>query len=164
MIGTLRKNSKHIPKSILQPNLKQTKGDVVAKEKDGIVVGCWKNKREVRFLFTKHTAIIQETGKKMGTGDPIKKPDVILEYNKCKQGVDVSDQMSSYFCPVRKSLFWYNKVAFELLLGTAVVNAFQIYNKLSNKKKHIGEFREDLIMRLLDLEQQPPRAIATPVH
>lgn len=50
----------------------------------------------------------------------------------CKQGVDVTDQMSSYFSPLRKSLFWYNKIVFELLLGAAVVNALQIYNNFSD--------------------------------
>ena len=60
--------------------------------------------------------------------------------------------MSSYFSPLRKSIFWYNKVAFELLLGTSVVNALLVYNKLSQKKVQISDFRESLVISMLKLD------------
>ena len=53
--------------------------------------------------------------------------------------------MSSYFSPLRKSIFWYNQAAWELLLGTSVVNALLVYNKLSQQKKQISEFRKILV-------------------
>ena len=59
--------------------------------------------------------------------------------------------MSSYFSPLRKSIFWYNKVALELLLGTSVVNALLVYNKLSQQKKQISEFRKSLVNSMLNL-------------
>ena len=152
LVGTLRKNSKDIPKTVLKPTPPLKKGDIVCQERNGIVVGCWKDKREVRFLTTKHKGEIVSTGRKNRQGEMIKKPDAIVHYNECKQGVDISDQMSSYFSPLRKSKFWYNKVAFELLLGTSVVNALLVYNKLSQKKVQISDFRESLVISMLKLD------------
>ena len=49
LIGTLRKNSKDIPKKVPKPTPPLKTGDVICQERDGIVAGCWKDKREVRF-------------------------------------------------------------------------------------------------------------------
>lgn len=57
-------------------------------------------------------------------------------YNKNKQGIDVSDQMNSYFTPLRKSIRWYHKVAFQLLLGTSVVQP-HVEGVTYNKNKPI---------------------------
>jgi hypothetical protein len=39
----------------------------------------------------------------------IRKPEVILNYNKLMGGVDRADQMGSMYCFVRKSLKWWQK-------------------------------------------------------
>jgi len=39
--------------------------------------------------------------------------------------IDLSDQMSSYHSPLR---MWFHKLAMELLLGRAIVNAHCLYN------------------------------------
>ena len=54
LIGMLRKNSKGIPKKVLKLTPPLKTGDVICQERDGIVAGCWKDKREVRLLTTKH--------------------------------------------------------------------------------------------------------------
>lgn len=59
------------------------------------------------------------------------KPKIVLEYNAGKQGIDVSDQRSSYYSALRKSLTWYKKVAVELIFGTALVNSLIIYQELN---------------------------------
>ena len=59
--------------------------------------------------------------------------------------------MSSYFYPLRKSIFWYNKVAMKLLQETSVVNALLLYNKLSQQKKQVLEFRKSLANSMLSL-------------
>ena len=69
----------------------------------------------------------------------------MIYYNGTKQGIDVSDQMASYHCALRKTIRWYQKVAIELLLGTAVVNAMHLYNERSRmagqKRMNIVRFR-----------------------
>lgn len=39
---------------------------------------------------------------------------VVLEYNKDKQGVDIPEQLSSYYTSLRKSLIWYKKLPLNL--------------------------------------------------
>lgn len=39
--------------------------------------------------------------------------------------------MSAYYSSLRKGLKWYRKVAFELIFGTALVNAWIIYNEIT---------------------------------
>jgi len=96
-----------------------------------------------------------ETFKKNRKYEPVLKPKIILDYNAGKAGIDLSDQLSSYSSPVRKSIRWYHKVATKVLLGTSVVNALIVYNmnKPSDKKISITKFREMLVDDLLELDQ-----------
>ena len=151
LVGTLRKNVKHTPKNVMKDDKKMKKGDIIGMENDnGIVIGHWKDKRSVRFITTKHTVNIIDTGKKNRLGENVKKPEAILFYNRFKQGVDISDQMSSYHSVLRKTIRWYHKVAFEFLFGTAVVNAWNVYKSVTNNSNmQIKKFRENLIRELL---------------
>lgn len=147
IVGTLRKNVKDCPKDILNAKLKV--GEIKGKENDkGVVVSIWKDKRDVRFLSTKHWIEILNTGRKNRKGEDIKKPEAVIFYNKNKQGIDISDQMSSYFTPLRKTIRWYHKIAFQLLLGTAVVNSLILYKEITRKNIQISEFRQSIIEEL----------------
>jgi len=148
MIGTVRKNSKGFTKDIMNSKLK--KGEVKGKEDGkGVVVSIWKDKRDVRMVSTRHGIKMVDTGKISRNGEKIKKPEAIVFYNKNKQGIDVSDQMNSYFTPLRKSIRWYHKVAFQLLLGTSVVNALVMYKELTGKNIQISAFRQQIIEKLI---------------
>ena len=138
--GTLQKRRKGTP----QINTQIQKGQCITKERSGVVVGVWKDKRSVAFLSTKDDGKVVSTNKKNRKGEEIKKPNVILKYNHYKQGIDLSDQLCSYFSPLRKTVRWYHKVAFELLLNTAVVNAYLLHNKTENKLQ-IASFRKDIM-------------------
>jgi len=78
-------------------------------------------------IFTKHCINILDIGKKNMKGEPINELELITFYNKYKQGIDVSDQTTSYFSPLRKIVRRYHKVAFHVLLGTSVINAMLLY-------------------------------------
>ena len=83
-------------------------------------------------------------------GNPVLKPKIIEHYNKGKQGIDLSDQMSSYYSALRKSLTWYKKIAVELVFGTVLVNSGIIYNELhSEKPLRQLQFVENLINYLV---------------
>ncbi|XP_050063343.1 piggyBac transposable element-derived protein 4-like [Aphis gossypii] len=100
-------------------------GQIIGKENlNGVVVAKWRDKRDVTMLSTR------------------------------KAGIDLSDQLSSYSSPVRKSIRWYHKVATEILLGTAVVNALIVHNlNTPQNKLKITQFREALINEILGLNQ-----------
>lgn len=67
-----------------------------------------------------------------------------LDFNKTKQGIDVSDQLSSYFNPQWKSLVGHKKVVMELLFGITVINSVIIYNKNVKNKLPFLKFTESL--------------------
>ncbi|KAL4148280.1 hypothetical protein QTP88_002557 [Uroleucon formosanum] len=143
-----KKNSKGFPKDIMNPKLK--KGEIKGKEDGkGVVVSIWKNKWDVRMLSTRHGIEMVDMGRISRNGENIKKPEAIVFYNKNKQGIDVSDQMNSYFTPLRKSIRWYHKVVFQLLLGTSVVNALVMYKELTGKSIQISQFRQQIIEKLI---------------
>ncbi|KAE9523290.1 hypothetical protein AGLY_016238 [Aphis glycines] len=106
LVGTLRCNRVKLSE-VTKSKLKP--GQIIGKENlKGVVVAKWRDKRDVTMLSTRH--------------------------NITMAGIDLSDQLSSYSSPVRKSIRWYHKVATEILLGTAV-------------------FREALINEILGLNQ-----------
>lgn len=153
LIGTLRKNRIGNPKEVTMAKLKRS--EIIGRENSSIVISKWKDKREVLMLSTKHGLEQAPTGKKTRQGEEITKLKVIIDYNHAKQGIDISDQMACYFTPLRKTIRWYHKIAFEYLLSTAVVNALVIYK--STKNMTILEFRQSICEALCDikLDQQP---------
>lgn len=136
MCGTVRASRKGLPKEVTKAKIK--KGEVAALENDdGNKVFNWKDKRNVLSLSTvpEHDDNLIATGSTLKTGEQIKKPQCVIEYNNAKKGVDLSDQMSSYYTALKISRKWYKKVAVELLTGTCIVNAFILFNKYFTDKK-----------------------------
>ena len=81
----------------------------------------------------------------------------MLAYNKAKKGVDMLDQLSSYYSPFRKTRYWYKKLAFEVNIGTTVVNIWVLFRKYyPEKAMSTQEFRESLV---LSLTNHPPQEV-----
>ena len=148
--GTLRVNRKYVPKSATRKKLK--KGEVAAHQNsEGIKVIKWKDQRNVLMLTTvpEYTKELVKSGK-IKHGIEREKPQCILDYNAAKKGVNYSGQMVSYYSLLRKVKKWYKKAAFELLLGTAVVNLYILFNKFhTNKPISIKKFRESVVLSFL---------------
>ncbi|CAG5058849.1 unnamed protein product [Parnassius apollo] len=146
LVSTLRKNRRGLPKAVVDSKLKP--GEVIAMENErGICVLKWKDKRDVLMLSTKHSKGFSKITKK---GKVIRKPRMVLAYNKVKSAVDMSDQMAAYSSPLRKSVKWYKKLGIELILNTAIVNAWVMYNENKNKSESIVQFRRELVEYLVD--------------
>jgi len=129
LIGTLRANRRGLPKSVTERKLKV--GEVVAgQDAKGVVVMKWRHKRDVMLLSTKHDASVVCTGQDKRKKENVFKPQAVIDYNTSKQGIDLSDQMSSYHTCLRKTIRWHHKVAIEMLFGISVVNALTIYNQV----------------------------------
>ncbi|KAJ8937870.1 hypothetical protein NQ314_011671 [Rhamnusium bicolor] len=104
--GTLNVKRKGIPEEVKKASLK--KGDTVSKYQKAILVGKWKDKREVLYLSTEFENNLTEIENRRGK--QLKKPLPILEYNKYMCGVDHKDQMLSYYPCERKTIRWYKEV------------------------------------------------------
>jgi len=152
LIGTLRANRRGLPKSVTERKLKV--GEVVAgQDAKGVVVMKWRHKRDVMLLSTKHDASVVCTGQDKRKKENVFKPQAVIDYNTSKQGIDLSDQMSSYHTCLRKTIRWHHKVAIEMLFGISVVNALTIYNQVKvaagKKELSITSFREKLCVQLM---------------
>lgn len=146
LVGTLRANRKNNPENVVKKKLK--KGEVIASQSNNnVVILKWRDKRDILLITTKHSDQIIEIQKR---DTIIKKPLVVEDYNTGKSYIDRSDQMSSYSSPLKKTIKWYKKVAFDILLSTATVNALSLFKSVTNNKSiTITTFKEEIIKQLL---------------
>lgn len=69
-------------------------GESVAEEcEQGIVVQKWKDRRDVLVLSTRYANEMISVQRR---GQEVKKPKNVVEYNKYKSYINISDQMKSY--------------------------------------------------------------------
>lgn len=119
LLGTLRSNRKGNPKTVINKRLK--KEELITKQSEhGITVLKRCDKSDILVLSTLHG---DETARVEHFRGNVNKPRAIIDYNAAKSSTDLSDQLSNYGTPLRRSMKWYHKVAIELLLGAALVNA-----------------------------------------
>lgn len=145
VVGTLRANRKRNPTEVIKKKL--VRGGVVARRnRRGIMVLKWKDRRDVLMLSTKHDNSMISFNRRRTT---IEKPRVVADYNKGKGYIDMTDQMGSYHTCLRKSIKWYRKLIFDIICNTSMVNALSIYTSVTGRKMALVYFREAVILGLL---------------
>ncbi|CAK9820264.1 PiggyBac transposable element-derived protein 4 [Anthophora plagiata] len=145
--GTLRFDRKGNPTNLVKKKLKR--GDSEWLRSGSIVVNKWKDKRDVLTISNMHKCEMFQVKNKNGKISI--KPDIIRDYTLGMAGIDHSDQRMSYYSFLRKTVRGYKKIAlhyFEIFLQ----NAFMFYDQRNqeNKKMKMLQFRESVIMHLLD--------------
>ncbi|CAF2007831.1 unnamed protein product [Rotaria magnacalcarata] len=97
-----------------------------------------------------HTTALVDIRKTTPSGERIMKSQVVVDYNKGRQGTDLSDQLSAYYTCLKRSVKWYLNMAFELIFGTSIVNSYLIYKEnYTTSNITILQFRESLVRSLL---------------
>ncbi|XP_069979515.1 piggyBac transposable element-derived protein 4 [Penaeus vannamei] len=117
------------------------RGDVdYRSSRTGLLALLWKDNANVVLLSTVHNAAMDG-----------EKPMVVNDYNDGMKGVDIGDQMASYYPTTRRSKVWYRKIFFNLF-DMAIVNAWTLHRALGGRgslktfksvlsKELVGEFR-----------------------
>ncbi|KAJ8965325.1 hypothetical protein NQ314_004211, partial [Rhamnusium bicolor] len=151
--GTLRADRKGNPKDVVATKL--PKGGTKAKYSNGIMIGKWKDKRDVLYISTEFpNTMVTFTNKR---AQEKVKPLPILNYNKFMSGVDRQDQMMAYYPCSRKTLRWYKKLAihfFQLIL----VNSHYIFNEYSGKRLTFYDYhRLEVIRGLIGASLSKPK-------
>lgn len=130
-------NRKFMPKKDL---CVRRKGDVdYRSSRTGLLV-LWKDNAVVALLSMVHNAAMEG-----------KTPLVVKDYNVDMKGVDIGDQMASYYPTPHWSKVWYRKIFFNLF-EMAIVNAWTLHRALGRKgslktfksvlsRELVGEFR-----------------------
>lgn len=146
--GTLRINRKENPQEVAKSQLKI--GESICKYSNGILIGKWRDKREVMYISTEHDN--EEIVTKNKRGQEKSKPKPIVEYNKYMSGVDRQDQMLSHYPSLRKTLRWNKKIGIHVI-EVMILNAYKLFCSCTDNKK-IGfyEFRLAVIGELLSVD------------
>ena len=96
-----------------------------------------------------------------GGREVISKPQCIVEYNCHMGGVDLSDQMISYYSFSHRSVKWWKHVFFHLI-DTTIVNAYILYSQStqsSRKLTHVN-FRIELAKGLFQQADEEIEALS----
>ena len=97
-----------------------------------------------------HRTVLVDIAKTTPPDERIMKSQVLLDCNKGRQGVDLSDQLSTYYICPRRSVKWYRKVVLELISRTSIVNSYLIYKEnYTTSNMIILQFRASLVRSLL---------------
>ncbi|KAF2905975.1 hypothetical protein ILUMI_00206 [Ignelater luminosus] len=146
LVGTVRSNRKYNSKSVVNKELK--KNEVFAEESGtGIVMLKWRDTHDdVLMLSTQHKVDVVPVRQR---GKEINKPQAVIDYNKSKSCVDLSDQLESYSHCLGKGTKWYRKLAVELIFGPALVNSYLMFKDVTHSKISITEYKEKLALTLL---------------
>lgn len=130
MCSTIRLNRCGWPKELNAQVAKKMKaGDVHFRQDGNMVATLWKDKRPVAVLST-----LTNTKPEMGEAERkapggMKKvaiPKPVLRYNESMGGVDLADQLHSYYPVGRPSVRWWRYICWWLL-QTAMINSFLIW-------------------------------------
>ncbi|GFY54529.1 piggyBac transposable element-derived protein 4 [Trichonephila inaurata madagascariensis] len=150
--GTLKANRKNNPKDVQTTKLR--KGDTVERYCQGVMMGKWKDKREMYYISTEYKNEMVEI---LNKRNEIKqKPLPIINYNKFMSGADRQDQMLSYYLSERKALRWYKKLFFYVI-EVILINSHALYHKYSGSKLSLYDYRLSVIKSLLpSIDEQRP--------
>ncbi|XP_060702870.1 piggyBac transposable element-derived protein 4-like isoform X1 [Hemiscyllium ocellatum] len=121
--STIHLNRKGLP-SVARKIQLTKQGATCFFQKGCLLLTIWKDKRQVATLSTNQSATMVESAGTL-------KPQAVVEYNKYMGGVDLSDQMRSYYPVGRPSKKWWRCVLWYLM-NITIVNAWLIFKKSSH--------------------------------
>ena len=124
--GTLRPNRKGTPKIMGKKKMekKQERGDMIVMHNKTLLCVRYQDKKSVVMLSTVEDVQLVDTGRtNRVTGELVRKPRIVYQYNKYMGGVDRVDQMLSYFPLRMKTMKWWKRVWFYVI-NVALLNAY----------------------------------------
>ncbi|XP_055750279.1 piggyBac transposable element-derived protein 4-like isoform X1 [Salvelinus fontinalis] len=176
--GTMREGRLGFPRSEENALTKKSpRGSLRWIREGSLLFVKWKDAREVSMGTTIHQAYGGETIKRKRKNkdgkwshESIPVPTPILEYNKNMGGVDLSDQLITYFSAHRKTMKWY-RTLFYHFVDIATTNSYIIHKDLCkvNKMQPMThkEFTQALVAQLcevsIETQSKPTNTGHTPV-
>lgn len=130
LCGTVRVNRKGIPKAF--PQVKLRPGESVFRQKGNLLVTKFHEKRDVHMISTFHEATYTVLGQRRH-GEDLVKPTSVVEYCKNMGGVDLSDQLLQYYEALRRTVKWWKKQFFHMII-MLVLNSYKLFLKYGNQQ------------------------------
>ena len=166
LCGTVRKNRKGLPRGVTLAKLK--KGESVFRRNENTLALKWvEKKRPVYMLSTIHAAT-QKQVKVSHTGESIIKPVVVADYIKNMLGVDLNDQMLTYYSMNRRCTKWWKKL-FVHFVGMIMTNSYILHRKfhtLTNNARKVLTHAEYItaIIKYLIEEGSKTRTVSPRIY
>ena len=148
LAGTVRANCKGLPLGVTKNRNKLKKGEVVFRRNGPLLALAWCDKRSVYMISTIHAANMVNTGRGDHRQNSIEKPEPIYYYVKLMGGVDLGDQLMSYYSFLRRSVKWWRKL-FVHMFNMLLLNSFVLQKKYATEPLSHEEFRECIVDMLL---------------
>ena len=156
--GTVLVNRKGFPaglKNVKEWEKKAKRGDV-RWERDGDILAMqWKDNKTVSFLSTIHQARKTQTVVRRSKENgqfrklEVNQPELVKDYNKNMNGVDLSDQLIGKYNCLRKTNKWW-KTLFLHCIDIARVNSYILFQEFRAKNQDIPELKRSAYYNQLD--------------
>ena len=150
--GTVMKNRLNLPKEYFELIEKLQFSECVFISRKNLILTCWKDSKIVYHLSNcGNTNISETTRRTKKSKNPIETisiPQTIKEYNFNSKGVDLFDQLSSYYLNHRKSVKWYIPIFYHLI-ELAVINSHILYKNTKDPSISLLNFKKELVRGLI---------------
>ncbi|XP_051915601.1 piggyBac transposable element-derived protein 4-like [Hippocampus zosterae] len=160
MVGTVRKNKPELPPALIDTKDRVPLSSKFAfTETTTMVSYIPKKRKNVTLISTLHKDAAVSSRED-------KKPAIILDYNRCKGGVDVLDKVTGTYTCQRKTLRWPMVVFFNML-DVSAYNAFVVWTEVSTgwnigkfnrRRLFLEELGKALVRPHIERRQRVPRA------
>ncbi|KAL7872276.1 hypothetical protein SRHO_G00072590 [Serrasalmus rhombeus] len=162
MLGTVRKNKPELPSEILKMQGRPLHSSKFAfTEKTTLVSYCPKRNKNVLVMSTMHKDASLSTREDM-------KPQMILDYNSTKGGVDNLDKVTATYSCQRKTAHW-PLVLFYNIVDVSAYNAYVLWieinqqwnaSKLYRRRLFLEELGKALVTPKIQTRARPARSPA----
>ena len=156
--GTLRANRRGVPTRLKEKQL--AKGESMAMTNGTLQLLKWHDRKVVYLCSTLHNAeFVDSTRHDPNTGEVIRRPHCVMDYDRFMGAVDRSDQMLTYSGFQRRSVKWWKKAFFHMVM-LAVLNAHILYKfHCQRQQKPVvlqRVFRRTVVKELLESSCEVP--------
>ncbi|XP_053351170.1 piggyBac transposable element-derived protein 4-like [Clarias gariepinus] len=162
MLGTIRRNKPELPSEILKMQGRSLHSSIfVFSDKATVVSYCPKKNKNVLVMSTMHTDASLTTRED-------KKPQMILDYNSTKGGVDNLDKVTATYSCQRKTARW-PLVIFYNIVDVSAYNAYVLWTeihhqwnagKLYRRRLFLEELGKSLVTPKIQRRARPARSPA----
>lgn len=155
--GTLRVNMINVPMDVVMAKLK--KYDTIARYSQGVMIGKWKDKREVAYISTEFKNNVVLSANKNGKKQV--KPEPIENINRFMCDTDNRDEMQSYYPFSMNTIRWYKKIGIHVI-QMLLMNSFYLYNQYHvGPKITLYDYRLSILSELLPILPKPRTFISS---
>ena len=149
-LGTFRPNRKGFPSDMVSEIKQFNRGNHSFRQNGQLITYSFLDRQPVYFLSSFHSSKQMASLSRVGKGGqqltfPV--PTAIRDYNSYRGGVDVLDQLHSYYSISRKSRRWWPRLPWWLI-DAAICNAHRLYQVRINGKCSGLDFRMKLMHEL----------------